>query len=69
MPGRFFDDLLEDSDKHMGFDPYDEPNESGPWKDWGLKLKAEPKNGVKMGVSREWESENGEQSESTATNF
>jgi len=34
MPGRFFDDLLEDCNERMGYDPYEDPNDTDPWKEW-----------------------------------
>lgn len=58
MSGRFFDDILEDSDKRMGLDPYEDPNDGGgSWTDWCMKLKAEPKKDVKMSAQKEWQSD------------
>ena len=30
----------------MGFDPYEDPNDTDPWKDWSLEFEAEPKKGI-----------------------
>lgn len=57
MPGRFFDDLLEDSDERMGLDPYEDPNDTDPWKDWRVEFQAEPKKGLKLEANQTWQSE------------
>lgn len=69
MSGRWFDDLLEDTHKMMGYDPYEDPEDTDPWRDMSYKVKGEPKKGitVKHALVKEAEYANGKREVDNAT--